>query len=361
VPKSLPSGPSLDHETQQQMSLAHHLLGRLDEAASRLPDPAVLVRTTRYQEIRSMLALRGVPMAAEEIAYLGLPGGPRGTSPQDKVVRYVESVEKAIRSVRTTKTTGWALVRVATCFAQLADESAGGGEPPWLFTKDWLANAPGIRHRDRAAQWVAWIDTPSDLLLIGKVAVGAHLLYELEPFTYTPDLAHVYVTLELIRDGALRDQIVATSLHIERNRARFQRIHQSTVETGDYNEWVRFFAEGVVAQCRNQLNLVEQLEQLRHKNMATMRERRRDSFARFVSNLTSFQVITAPLAAERCETSVKYAREMLRHAEELGMVVELGKRKRNKVYEVREVRRLMERFAGMVPAADLAVHERIVP
>ena len=339
MPKSLPSSLVVDQETQQQMSLAHHMLGRLDEAAARLPDRTVLVSPTQYQEIQSMLALRGVTVASTEIAYAGLPCKPSGMDPEDKIVQYVQSVDEAVRSVEKTSV-GRALSLAATGFAQLSD-STSDDEPPG---------------RKNAERLLEWMDSTLGLPLIGKVALGAYLLYSHAPFTHTSDLLHVYVALELIKTGALRDQIVATSVHIDRHRAHFQRIHQRAVETGDLNEWVRFFAAGVIEQCRNQLNLVEQLGQLRDRNLERVSDRRRDGFTRFVSNLASFQVITAPLAAERCKITVKYARELLYCAEGLDMVEELGRRKRNKVYEVKEVRRLVEQSAGMVPAADRIVH-----
>lgn len=174
--------------------------------------------------------------------------------------------------------------------------------------------------------------------------------------TFVHFLFHI-LSNELIKAGALRDQIVTISVHIDRHWTYFQRIHQNVVETGDFNEWVRFFAAGVIEQCHNQLNLVKQLEQLRDKNMAKTSDRRRDGVTRFVSNLAGCQLITAALAAERCGISVKYARELLCYAEGLDMVEEVGNRKRNKVYEVKEVRRLLERSMGMVPAADRIVHD----
>jgi hypothetical protein len=367
VPKSLPSNLVVDQKTQQQMSQAHHMLGRLDEAAARLPDRTVLVSPTQYQEIQSMLALRGVTVATKEIAYVGLPGRPPGLKPEDKIVRYVESVDEAIRGIGRTSV-GRALRRTATGFAQLSDESTSGDELPWRTVEHWFgesperaylhAVSPGADLHDCAERLVEWMDSATEMPLIGKVALGSYLLYTLAPFTHTSDLLHVYVALELIKAGALRDQIVAISVHIDRNRAYFQHIHQEVVKTGKFDDWVRFFAEGVIEQCHNQLNLIEQLGQLRDRNIELVSGRRRDGFARFVSNLASFQVITPKLAAEQCEITVKYARELLYRAEGLEMVEELGRRKRNKVYEVKEVRRLVERFAGMVPAADRTVHDK---
>jgi hypothetical protein len=367
VPKSLPSSLIVDQKTQQQMSQAHYMLGRLDEAAERLSDRRVLVSPTQSQEIQSMLALRGVTVATKEIAYVGLPGKPPPElKPEDRIVRYIESVDRATRGVERTSV-GQALLRTATRFAQLSDGPVSDDELPWRTADHWFGDTPERAYHHAvppgdglhvcAEELLAWMDDPMEMPLIGKVSLGSYLLYTLAPFTHTSDLLHVYVALELIKAGALRDQIVATSVHIDRHRARFQRIHQRTVETGDFNEWVRFFSAGVIEQCGNQLNLIDQLGQLRDKNLAQVSDWRRDGFARFVSNLASFQVINATLAAERCKITVKYARELLHRAEGLGMVEEISRRKRNKVYEVKEVRRLVDRFAGMVPAADRAVHD----
>lgn len=365
MPKSLPSRLIVNQKTQQQMSQAHHMLGRLDEAAARLPDRTVLVSPTRYQEIQSMLALRGMTVAAKEIAYIGLLGEPPGLDPKDRMVRYVHSVDQVMRGIGSMSV-GYALLRAATGFAQLTDDSLSDDDVPWRTTPLWFGDSPetayhhavspGADLRAGADQLVTWIDETQDMPLIGKVALGSYLLYTLAPFTNTPDLLHVYVALELVSAGALRDQIVATSVHIDRNREQFQQIHQKAVETGDLNEWVRFVAAGFVEQSKHKLNLIEQLGQLGDRNMALMGDQRRDGFARFMSSLASFQVITAALAAKRCGCTVKYARDMLHRAEGLGIVTEIGGRKRNKVYEVREVRLLVDRYA-MVPAGDRPVND----
>jgi Fic family protein len=360
VPEPLP--PNLNQKTYQQVSKADRMLGRLDVAAATLPDRGVLVTSTRCQEIQSTLALRGVTVATKEIAHAGLLGG---VKPEDRMARYVQYLDQAIRNVERMSV-GYALLRAATGFARLSDDSLSDDDLPLRTTPHWFggsserayhhAVSPGAELNAATEELVAWIDDTDDMPLIGKVAEGAFRLYTLAPFPHTPDLLHVHVALELIKAGALSDQIVATSVHIDRNRLRFRRIHQRAVETGDLNEWVRFFATGIIEQCGNQLNVVEQLGQLHDRNMTLVGAVRRHGFARFVSSLASFEVITAKLVAERCGVTEKYARDMLHRAEGLGIVVEIGRRKRNRVYEAREVRQLLDRSAGMVPAGYRTVH-----
>jgi hypothetical protein len=48
---------------------------------------------------------------------------------------------------------------------------------------------------------------------------------------------------------------------------------------------------------------------------------------------------------------------MIHRAERHGILTEVGLRKRNKVYQVISVRRLVDHFAGVVPAGDRTVHD----
>jgi hypothetical protein len=86
--------------------------------------------------------------------------------------------------------------------------------------------------------------------------------------------------------------------------------------------------------------------------------KRRDGFARLLAILPSFQIVNVPLVSERCEITRKRARELLARAELLEIVEQVENRKRDKIYEVKDVRRALDLYAGMVPERDRAVTDQ---
>jgi Fic family protein len=370
MPENKPPNLDLDQRTQQRRSAADYTLGRLREAAAGLPDRKVLVQSTQRHEIQSMLAFRGVTVTNREIASIDLPDA--GVAPHYNVTRYVQVIGDATREVRDDAPVGEVLKRVATGLAGGTAE-----ELPWRTTSRrfgdshgdahgeayLVATPPGAGLRAETEQLFEWIDGRTEIPLVDKAALGAYRLFTLDPFTNTADLLHVYITLELIKSRVLQDQIVPTSVHIDRHRARFHQLHQHVVGTGDLNGWVRFFADGFVEQCGNQLRVVRELAQLPERYINRYMEtvepaKRRDGFARLVSILPSFQIVTSQLIADRCGLSPKRARELLLRAEDLEFVELVETRRRTKIYEVRDVRRAIDLYAGIAREKDLHVTER---
>ena len=330
VSKPLPSYLVLDQQTQQRRSRADYALGRLHEAADGLPDWNVLVRTTQHREIQSMLAFRGVTVTNREIASIDLPDQVLTLRPPYNVAKYVRVMGDAARDVHRVPI-GEIVKRAARDLACLGDETAAEEDLPWRTTTRLfgtspddvyhLAVSPGVSLRAETERLFEWIDDATDITLVDKIAAGTFELFTLDPFTNTADLLHVLITLLLIKSGVVQDQIVPTSVHIDRNRDRFQRLHEHVVRTEDYNEWVRFFADGLVEQCENQLRVVHELARLPGKYRARVDPaKRRDGFARLLAILPSFQIVNVPLVADKCEITRKRARELLARAEALEIV-----------------------------------------
>ena len=371
VSKPLPSSLVLDQLTQQRRSWADYTLGRLCEAAAGLPDRNVLVRPTQRHEIQSMLAFRGVTVTNREIASIDLPDEGMRRLPYN-VKRYVEVMGDATQEVLTAPV-GKVLKRVARDLADLSEGSSTDDGLPWRTTQRWFGDSAETAYlpaaplgpdlRAEAEQLFEWMDSPMEMTFVDKVALGAYQLFTLDPFTHTADLLHVYVTLELIKRCVLQDQIVPVSVHIDRNRDLFHQLHRDVARTENFNSWVRFFADGLVEQCGNQLRVVRELAQLPERYINRYMEtvdadRRRDGFARLVAVLPSFQIVTSQLIADRCEFSPKRARELLLKAEKLEFVERVETRSKTKIYEVKDVRRAIDLYAGMIPERDLDVTEK---
>ncbi|TDV34228.1 hypothetical protein [Actinophytocola oryzae] len=371
MPKPLPSNLNLDQLTHQRRSWADHTLGRLYDAATRLPDRNVLVRPTQRHEIQSMLAFRDVTVTNRELASIDLPGAGSRQLPYN-VRRYVTVMGEAAIEVRTAPVAD-VLRRVARDLTDLSGGPVAEDGLPWRTEPRWFgpsaedaylsATPPGEDLRAEAEQLFDWMDGPLEMPFVDKVALGTFKLFSLDPFTNTVDLLHVYVTLELIKSGVLQAQILPISVHIDRNRDLFHHMHRHVVQTLDFNSLVQFFANGFIEQCGNQLRVVRELAQLPEryidKYVETVNvDKRRDGFARFVATLASFQVVTSQLIADRCRFTAKRARELLLKAEELEFVERVETRRKTKVYEVRDVRRVIDLYAGMIPEGDHDVSEK---
>ncbi|OLF15970.1 Fic family protein [Actinophytocola xanthii] len=362
LPRPLPGELPVSLRTQNLLSRAHHLAGRLDEAAVRLTDRRILVRTTQLREAQSMLALKQVIVAFREVLAAELSG--RVPSPPEvlAVRQFLRASDEAARRVHDSPV-GETVFRLAAAVADpLRAEQTVHNRLPWRSGPRWfgggraehaylLAAPPGADLRGAAEQWKVWVDTTTDMQVVAKLALGAYQLYTLAPLEHADELVYSYVSLELIKAGLVEDQCVPVSVFVDRNRARFERLHRQVVDTGDFDDWVGFFAEAIIEQCESQLMLVHALERERHRHFERL-PTRNDAIARVVNALSGNPMLTAQLVARLCQISVKQSRTLIQKLEGYGLLKEVGSRKRNKLYEVPTVMRLLNLYDGRVSPQD---------
>lgn len=365
--KPLPADMVLNQQTQQRRSRADYALGRLHEATAGLSDRSVLVRPTQHREIQSMLAFRGVTVTSRELASVDLPDRAVALRPPYNVARYVTVMGQAARDVHATPVSE-ILTRVACALARSPGQAVAVAGLPWRTTAQWFGHspqdaywwavAPGADLRAETNRLFDWLDTPADIPLADKIARGTFELFTLAPFTNTADLLHILITLLLIKNQVVQDQIVPTAVHIDRNRDRFAQLHQYVVRTGDFNHWVQFFADGLTEQCDNQLRITHQLAQLPSKYQTKVEAAKyRHGLTRLLAALPSFQIVTAPLIADKCDITSKHARDLLAKAEVHEIVEQVENRRKNRIYDVTDVRRALDLYTGMIPESDRAVTE----
>ena len=355
----LPSTLGLDEQSQQRRARADFELGRLRQAAISLRDPQdVLVRPTRESEVASVASLQGMALTGRELVggqqhSLGLP---------EELQRYTRTMDEAACEPAGTPVS-LVLKGVARRLAGMGAETVDDENIPWR-SSNWSfatlldsAPAPNTQPHEipaRARQLFGWMDAPQ-MPVLDTVAAGVLELIALDPFSNTLGVLAVYGDVMLRTAERLPAQILPFSQFFVSHLERFRRAYQDVAISGDYNEWFRFIADCVIEQSGMQVTLAEQLSRLpdfleRKVGGAV----RRDGYSRLLRMFSRFQFVDAPLVAKCCKLTVKRARELLHKAEENGIVIQVGGGRKNKTYEVIEVRHLIKRYAAFVRDIDIA-------
>lgn len=352
----LPLALELDQESQGRRSQADFELGRLREAVINLRDPMdVLVRPTRESEVVNVMSLRGLVLTRREL----MSGQHELDLPYD-LERYKQIMEDVAGEPMGTPVSV-VVKKVARGLAgmgaeTLADENLPWRASDWSFAKllgpDPDPDVRSIVDPDRAQLLFSWMDDIR-MPIVDTVAVGMRKLIELDPFTNTLDVLHVYGGQALITAERLQVQVLPFSEFFVRNRSRFRDAYQHLTRTGDYNEWFRFVADCIIEQSAKQVDLAHELSRLPDELERKMGPiERRDGYFRLIRVLSRFQFVNAQLVATCCGLTTKRARELLHKAEEAGIVTQAGEGRRNRNYEVVEVRQLIRRYAGFVRDID---------
>ncbi len=368
VPRPLPSDVTLRSKTHKAAALAERTLGRLNEAAERLPDRSILVRTTQLRDVQRSAGLDHVPASLREMLLLDLLGPQDMPSVAPALAAYLNAVDVAFAHVHNGGSIdldlfgrismGLALHQPVDLDASWRSGSAwlGGREPR---DASLICVPPGPHLRAATEQWFAWVHANSDLPLVCKIALGHYQIEMLQPFAFgTHHLSRLYIGLELVRAGALRDQILPISVWLDRHRADYHAAMQQVANTGTFDDCVELFAEGIRAQSIDQMQLIAKLERLREEQLARISGRKSgpNKTREVLSDLISFPVTNHKHIARRLQVSFRAATAATRTLHSEGIVEVLDNKRYRKVFICTEVMKLLN-HDPMPPEVDSEVFD----
>jgi Fic family protein len=148
--------------------------------------------------------------------------------------------------------------------------------------------------------WVSWVGEPSELNVVVRAALAHYQFETLHPFhDGNGRIGRLLIVLQLLRAGVFREPLLTVSPWFESRRRDYQDHLQQLSETGDWDEWVAFFAEGVREQAASTADKVSRLLAYQETTMRTARgEGLRGLALDLVESLIGRPVLTISTVAE---------------------------------------------------------------
>lgn len=368
LPRPLPSMVRLQPQTYRLLAEAEQAIGRLDEAAARLPNRAGLVRLAQLRDVHGSGELGGVFAALRELLLADLPGAV-GAPPVDlELSRYLRANDEAVRWVRSGGSINLALL---SQLGSILDGSAATlgfidgddvTEVNWRTGPGWLGGPdpgdaylltvpPGAELQTSGMQWSAWVDSGCEAPLLARVALGHYQLSVLSPVAYADHLSRLYITLALIREGALRDPLLPVSEWLSRHRDDYRKHILGMVHEGNLDGFLVFFATGIAALCRSQLRFINRAERISEEHLGRL-GRRMDGIVRVTRDLAATPLTTNLHIAQRCGITVQQAASLTKQLQRLGVIRSMNGRNYRQVFTVPDVMNLFELSYPTPPAED---------
>lgn len=343
LPDPLPSSISLTSATWTVVARAEAALARLDEAARQLPEPSLLRRPALRREAQSTSALEGTYAPFEDV--LVPETDERETLPVEirESLNYVVAAENGFRWVATqplTRTLIGELQRVLVHGTSGEHSDAGGlrdrqvviGAPDSRVVESrFVPPPPGDQLRAGVDQWLEWVaNPPTDLSPVVRAAIAHYQFETLHPFSDgNGRIGRLLIVLQLLRDGVLAEPILVVSPWFEARRRAYQDSLLDLTVSGDWDNWVSFFAEGVAAGGDSTRRSIEDLLAWRDDAIATVRAARSSGVPeRLAGEIIGAPVLTAGQVAQRHRISHQGAMNALRRLTELGLLEETQRRGR---------------------------------
>lgn len=351
VPYPLPSGFVLDQGTYKLASEAERAVGKLDAAADRLPDPSLLVRPALYREAVSTSAMEGTFAPLAEVLEADYVDERERREEVREILNWVTAAYRGLDLievkpicqtvlnelqriiVKGTRGDGVDAGRLRTGQVYIGERHRGIEHSRFVPPP---AGEPSVNGFD---DWEKWLNAEDDIPLVVKVAVAHYQFETLHPYTDgNGRLGRLVMTLQLIAAGALRQPLMDLSSWMEPRKDEYKDLMLAVSQTGDFNPWVRFVAEGLASASADAVLRIESLLAVRHQMLDELRaDGARGVVLDIVDDLIKNPLITVALAAKNHAVTWPPANNAIQRMVKLGLLTELTGRSYGRVYVCRRV------------------------
>lgn len=351
VPNRLPSELQLSAKTYKAVSEAEREIGRLDSAASRLPNPALLIRPTLMREAVSTSALEGTyaPLVTVLEADLEEPSG--YSADVREVLNYVAAARRGIELIQTkpiclTVIAELQKILVKGTRGDLFD--AGDLRTTQVYIGERSAGIEGSRFvppphgdvlRDGVSDWEKWIHEEDEIPLVVKTALGHYQFETLHPFSDgNGRLGRLIVVLQLVEAGALKHPVLNISPWFEPRKDEYKDYLLTVSRDGSVDAWIQFFSEGLRQQAMDTVRRIDQLIAIRDDMLTQLRVvKAKGVVLDIVHDLIEWPIIDASQAAALHHVTYPPAADALKRLESMGLVQEITGRSYGRRYAARRI------------------------
>jgi Fic family protein len=366
LPPPLPPEPalSLTAADQDLMENANRALGRLDGVASLLPDTALFV--TMYVRKEALLSsqIEGTQSSFSDLLLHEsneAPGVP--LDDVQEVSNYVAAMNHGLERIRGGFPLSLRLIR--EIHGILLAGGRGERQAPGEFrrSQNWIGGTrPGNARYvppppDRLMECLDAFekflhDIPGRTPLLVKAAL-AHVQFEtIHPFLDgNGRLGRLLITLLLCSEGALSEPVLYLSLWFKAHREAYYDHLQRVRTDGAWEEWLRFFLEGVLRTSEQAIVTARRLLRLFEQDGDRIRTLGRPALSALPVHqaMQRTPILSVKRAATQSALSIPAATSALLRLAELGIVREITGRKRDRLFAYEAYLQLLSEGTEPIP------------
>lgn len=322
VPGPLPNEIQLSQRTWTAVIEAASALTRLDGAGHRLPNPYLLVRPALMKEAVSSSALEGTYAALEDVLQAEFLDAQDLSIETTEVRNYVLAAELGLELIkqlpiclRLVRDVHERLMRGAR--GDYAEAGEFRRRQNWIgprlgtpITESlFVPPPPGDILERTLADWEDWINRDNGIPLLIKVALGHYQFETIHPFIDgNGRVGRLLAILTFVEGNQLRVPLLNISPYLEEHRDAYVDNLRLLSESGDFEQWIVFFAEAVRVQAERALTKADRLSDTRDEIITDLHHSRVKGVAiRIAEDIVGNPVITPTRAADRYGVSFQAA------------------------------------------------------
>ena len=353
IPALLPPKPAIEWTPalRARFDAALVELGRLDAVTDLLPNAQLVLYSFVRKEAVFSSMIEGTQSSLADLMLFELDEQP-GVPVEDarEVSRYVGALEHGLARLRGGFPLSLRLLREVN--KALLGGGKGGGRGAKLIPGEfrrsqvWIGGTrPGnavfvpppvnalddcLRHLERFLH-----DEPVATSPLVKAAL-AHVQFEtIHPFLDgNGRVGRLLIALQLAADGLMRQPLLYLSLYFKQHRQTYYALLNAVREKGDWETWLEFFADAVVASAAQAADSAKRLLALATEDAGRIAGlgRAAESAAAIHLALQRQPIATAASLAASTGLSAATVNKSLAHLGQLGIVSELTRKQRGRVF-----------------------------
>ncbi len=358
VPAPLPPRPPVEWSPglRARFDAALLALGRLDAVTDLLPDAGLLLYSFVRKEAVLSSMIEGTKSTLADLMLFELDEQP-GVPLDDvrEVSRYVAAIEHGLKRLRGGFPLSLRLIREV--HGVLLGHGRGARLTPGEFrrTQVWIGGTrPGnavfvpppadevdecLKHFERFLH-----DDPEPTPPLVKAAL-AHVQFEtIHPFLDgNGRVGRLLIALQLAQDSILREPLLYLSLYFKEHRQTYYELLNAVRLSGDWETWLEFFADAVLASATQAASSAKRLLEL-----ASTDARRIEALGRAAASALAIHralqrqpIATAASLVAATSLTPATVNKSLAHLRELSIVTELTSKQRGRVFSY-------ARYAGIL-------------
>lgn len=357
VPHSLPPKLTYTDELIGNLSEADRKLATLEGVARRLPNPHLLVNPYMRREAVLSSRIEGTQASMSDL-FLFEAEHSEEARPSDvrEVWNYVRALTHGLKrlpelplSLRLTRELHRELTR------GVRGEKRNPGEfrrdqnwvgPPGCSLNDAVfVPPPPPEMTDALDDWEKFLHVRDRSLPPLLQCAMVHYQFEaIHPFEDgNGRVGRLLIVLFLCERELLTQPLLYLSAFFEKHRAEYYKRLQGVDRRGDWTEWLTFFLRGIAAQSQDAVTTAERVLTLHQSYRQTLQKKRVTApTLALLDQLFVNPFVSIPRARDRLKVTYPTAQAAVYRLVDAGILTEVTKRYRNRLYCARELLHTVE-------------------
>jgi Fic family protein len=355
VPAPLPEHVDLSRQTWLATVEAAEAVARLDTAAGGLPNPYLLVRPSLTEEAVSTSALEGTYAAIEDVFQAELFEEDELPPELIEVRNYIRAAEHGLKLIETLPI---CLRLVKDVHRDLMSGGRGDSGEIGEFRRrqNWIGQRgdpvtdavfvpppAGPPLDDGLREWEKWVNAGHELPTVVQVALAHYQFETLHPFIDgNGRVGRLIAVLTFIASGTLRLPLLNTSRFLKDHKDEYVDHLRRVSQTGEFEPWIRFFADAVRVQADRSRVKSEELSALHRAIIERLHGEGIHGVAlRIADDLLGSPAVTPTLSAKRYDVSYVTANDAIKRLVDLGVLAEITGRSYRRIFACTDVYRIL--------------------